>query len=81
MVDPLVAGIIGIVLLFVFLFSGMPVSIGLGLSGLIGIFLISGGVTGMFLGMGTVASDQLWHGWGLLAIPMFIFMGNILAGY
>ena len=77
MVEPLTGGIIGISLLLVFLFCGIPIAVSLGLSALIGLILIEGikaGVTAASF----AAYQQLWS-YGMLAVPMFIFMGYVLS--
>ena len=76
MIEPVTGGAIGVGLLLVFLFSGMPIFIAMGLSGMIGLFLIEG-TSGAFLGIGGCAFEHVWT-LGLVAVPMFIFMGNLV---
>ena len=75
MVEPLLGGIIGCILLVTLLFLGSPVCIGLGLSGMVGLFLIEG-ASGAFVGISRMAIENLWSV-SLLAVPFFIFMGNM----
>ena len=77
MVEPLLGGIIGCILLVTLLFLGSPVCIGLGLSGMVGLFLIEG-ASGAFVGISRMAIENLWSV-SLLAVPFFIFMGNMVA--
>jgi tripartite ATP-independent transporter DctM subunit len=79
MVEPLTGGIIGVILLVIFLFSGMPICIALGCSGMIGLYLIEG-ISGVFIGMSAQGFDQVWS-IGLIAIPLFIFMGHLVVQF
>jgi C4-dicarboxylate transporter DctM subunit len=76
MVEPLVGGVIGVIILLILLFMGVPIFVCLGFSGLIGIFLIEGS-SGVFSGIGSTVFDKLWKT-GLLAVPVFVFMGNMV---
>lgn len=78
MVEPILAGYIGCILLILFLMFGVPIFVSLGFAGIIGLFLIDG-VSGAFLGSAGAAFEEV-YGYSLLAIPMFIFMGNIVVG-
>jgi C4-dicarboxylate transporter DctM subunit len=79
MFEPITGGIIAIILLVTFLASGMPICLALGLSGMIGLFLIEG-ISGSFVAISSVAYEEVWGG-GLLAIPMFVFMGNLVVQF
>lgn len=62
-------------LLFVFLMTGAPIGVALGLTGLIGISI--GGGTHLWQSLG----DVLWNGtnsFNLVAVPLFVFMGEII---
>jgi TRAP-type mannitol/chloroaromatic compound transport system permease large subunit len=76
MIDPILATIVSFGVLVLLLASGMPIAIGLGLSGIIGLYLAFG-LSNSFLGLSTVAYNQVFS-FGLLAVPLFIFMGNLL---
>ena len=76
MVEPLTGGIIGCAFLLISLFSGLPVAVSLGLSGMVGIYLIEG-TSGVFLSLPGAAFEKLTS-IGQLAVPMFIFMGNLI---
>ena len=79
MVEPITGGICGMLILLVFLASGMPICIALGLSGMVGLFLIEG-ISGSFIAISSIAFEEVWGG-GLLAVPLFIFMGNLVVQF
>jgi C4-dicarboxylate transporter, DctM subunit len=65
-----------IILLFVFLASGLEIAFSLGLVGLIGLFFWQRGLTAL-VAMGEIAWD-VSTSFTLMAVPLFIFMGAIL---
>lgn len=74
--DPLVIGAIVILIAMVFLFSGMPIAFALGVTSLAAMFLF------MDAYQISVVADMVFEGvndFGLLSIPLFIFMGMIAA--
>ena len=73
--NPGVIGVIGIVALFVLLFSGLPVGFLLALLGLIGFSYL----TTFGAGANLIAKDFFsnFSAYSLTVIPMFIFMGQI----
>jgi len=79
MIEPITSGLIGCVLLLVFLGLGMPIAVALGLPAVIGLFLMNG-FSGAFIGISTTAFEEVWGG-GLLAVPLFIFMGNLVVQF
>jgi C4-dicarboxylate transporter DctM subunit len=79
MVEPINGGIIGLILLIIFLFLHMPIFAALGLSGMVGLLLIEG-FSGAFIGIGSLAFEELW-GLSLLAVPLFIFMGHLVTQF
>lgn len=79
MVEPIHGGIIGLILLLIFLFSGMPIFVGMGLSGMVGLLLIEG-LSGAFVGIGSLVFEELW-GLSLLAVPLFVFMGHLVSQF
>lgn len=79
MFEPLSVGIISVILLFIFLIMGMPIFICLGFSGLLGLILLEG-FSGVTLAVSNVAWAQVTSV-GLLAVPVFIFMGNIVGAH
>ena len=73
--DPVIISIIVIVSFLIFMAAGMPVFGALGLAGIIGILLLQGS-----RGLGAVPGviyDRL-RGFTLVAIPLFILMGEII---
>lgn len=78
MVSSEVTLIVTIFSLLIFLVLGLPISFGLAFSGMIGIFLFLG-LPGLHA-IGSVPFQHI-HGFSLLAIPLFILMGNILLEY
>jgi C4-dicarboxylate transporter DctM subunit len=68
-------GIIGIIILIVFLFSNMPVGFVMGLVGLAGFIYVKGVGPGLNL----LASDvfDIFSSYGLTVIPLFVLMGQL----
>ncbi|MFC1494806.1 TRAP transporter large permease [Thermodesulfobacteriota bacterium] len=68
-------GIIGIIILIIFLFSNMPVGFVMGLVGLGGFIYVKGPGPGLNL----LASDvfEIFSSYGLTVVPLFILMGQI----
>jgi C4-dicarboxylate transporter DctM subunit len=79
MIEPIHGGIIGLILLLIFLFSGMPIFVSMGLSGMVGLFLIEG-LSGAFVGIGSLVFEELWS-LSLLAVPLFVFMGHLVSQF
>jgi C4-dicarboxylate transporter, DctM subunit len=74
--DPLVIGAIVILIAMVFLFSGMPIAFALGVTSLVAMFLF------MDVYQISVLAETVFEGvndFGMLSIPLFIFMGMIAA--
>ncbi|MGE5258024.1 MAG: TRAP transporter large permease subunit, partial [Hyphomicrobiales bacterium] len=74
--DPLVIGVIVILIAIVFLFSGMPIAFALGVTSLVAMFLF------MDAYQISVVAETVFEGvndFSLLSIPLFIFMGMIAA--
>jgi tripartite ATP-independent transporter DctM subunit len=74
--DPLVIGVIVILIAIVFLFSGMPIAFALGVTSLAAMFLF------MDAYQISVVAETVFEGvndFSLLSIPLFIFMGMIAA--
>jgi tripartite ATP-independent transporter DctM subunit len=74
--SPLWTGSIVILIAVIFLFSGMPITFALGVSSLIAMFLF------MDAYQITMVAETVFEGvndFGLLSIPLFIFMGMIAA--
>ncbi|MDY0081480.1 MAG: TRAP transporter large permease subunit, partial [Ignavibacteriaceae bacterium] len=76
MVEPTTAIIICLIMLGVFLITGVPISISLLLAGLLGTLFFEGPQT-LANTAGKIAFNQV-VGYSLLAIPMFLLMGNLL---
>jgi len=68
-------GIIGIIILIIFLFSNMPVGFVMGLVGLGGFIYVKGFGPGLNL----LASDvfEIFSSYGLTVIPLFVLMGQL----
>lgn len=76
MVAPTTALIICLVVLGIVLLIGTPIFMSLLLAGLVGIYIFEGGQT-----LSNVAGKIAFHqvtGYSMLAMPMFILMGNLL---
>jgi tripartite ATP-independent transporter DctM subunit len=74
--DPLATGAIVLIIATIFLFSGMPIAFALGVASLSAMFLF------MDAFQISVLADTVFEGvndFGLLSIPLFIFMGMIAA--
>ena len=74
--NPVHAGIIGIVFLIVILFSKFPVAFCMALVGLLGFgFLVSPEAA-----LNIIAKDfyTVFSSYGLTVVPLFVFMGQIL---
>jgi len=74
--DPIYKGLLVVVLALIFLFSGMPIAFALGAVSVI--------ITAIFMGPAqlNMLAELLYSGidnFGLLAIPLFIFMGIVVA--
>jgi tripartite ATP-independent transporter DctM subunit len=79
MFEPLTVGIVSLIVLFLFLAMGIPIFICLGFSGALGLILLEG-FSGVTLAISNVAWSQLTSV-GLLAVPVFILMGNIVGAH
>lgn len=79
MVEPLTGGIIALCILIAFLFLGVPIFVCLGFSGALGLIMIEG-FSGITLAISNVAWTQVTS-IGLLAVPVFILMGNIVGAH
>jgi tripartite ATP-independent transporter DctM subunit len=68
-------GIIGILILIIFLFSNMPVGFVMGLVGLGGFIYVKG----LGPGLNLLASDvfEIFSSYGLTVIPLFVLMGQL----
>jgi tripartite ATP-independent transporter DctM subunit len=68
-------GILGIIILLVFLFSNMPVGFVMGLVGLGGFIYVKG----LGPGLNLLASDvfEIFSSYGLTVIPLFVLMGQL----
>jgi tripartite ATP-independent transporter DctM subunit len=68
-------GILGIIILLIFLFSNMPVGFVMGLVGLGGFIYVKG----IGPGLNLLANDvfQIFSSYGLTVIPLFVFMGQL----
>jgi len=75
-VDPNILGLIVISVLFVSLFSGMPIAFGLGVPSILFMYLFLD--SAQFDMTALIMFDGV-KDFGLLAIPLFIFMGAIVA--
>lgn len=71
--DPLLVGILGIVLLLVFIATRFPIGIAMGLAGFLGIYLIIG--LQPAIGIAKAVPYELVGDWNLSAVPMFLLMG------
>jgi len=68
-------GIIGILILIIFLFSNMPVGFVMGLVGLVGFIYVKGIGPGLNLLAGDVF--DIFSSYGLTVIPLFVLMGQL----
>lgn len=71
--DPLLVGILGIVLLLVFIATRFPIGIAMGLVGFLGILAIIG--LQPAIGIAKAVPYELVGDWNLSAVPMFLLMG------
>ena len=71
--DPLLVGILGIVLLLVFIATRFPIGIAMGLVGFLGILMIIG--LQPAIGIAKAVPYELVGDWNLSAVPMFLLMG------
>jgi len=73
--DPIMVGILGIVLLVVLLFVGIPVAFALGITGFTGLIIL----TSLGQSLHYMASFLFGHisGYTLIVVPLFIFMGYL----
>lgn len=76
--DPILIGIIGIVVLLVLLFAGVHVAVTLGLVGLFGGAAIVGFKTAALIAVDTIYYKAC--AWSLVTLPLFILMGYLAAG-
>jgi len=74
--DPNILGLLIIGALFVFLFSGMPIAFGLGVPSILFMYLFMD--PAQFDLTALIVFDGV-NDFGLLAIPLFILMGAIVA--
>ena len=72
-IDPLTAGLLGIGLLIVLLFSGIPIAVAMGLVGFWGMAYVNGLEAGLSI-MGST-SHSIASTYSLSVIPLFILMG------
>ena len=73
--DPITFGLIGIVVLIIVFFLGMPVGFTMGFIGLIGFCIVNSPSSGLSM----VARDfyDTFSNYNLTVIPMFVFMGSV----
>jgi tripartite ATP-independent transporter DctM subunit len=74
-IGPLTAGFLGIVLLLVLLFSGMPIALAMGLVGFLGMAYINGLRPGLNV-MGTTA-HTISSSYNMSVVPLFLLMGAL----
>lgn len=72
---PTEVGIIGIVILFILLFSGISIGMAMGLVGFFGFAYLNG--FDPALGMMKTSTYRTFQSYGLTVVPLFIFMGEI----
>jgi len=73
--DPLLIGIIGVVVMFVLMFAGMPLGLCFGLVGFVGYAFVQG--TSGALGVLRTVPFTTFSDYGFSVIPLFILMGCI----
>ncbi len=73
--EPLTVGYIGMAILFILLFSGMPIGIVMGTIGFAGVVVLGGWSSGLGL-LGTVPF-RTWSSYDMSVIPLFILMGTL----
>ncbi len=73
--DPITIGIIGICVLVIVFLLGMPVGYSMALVGVVGFCVVKGPTAGL----GLLARDfwEVFSGYSLTVIPMFVFMGSV----
>jgi tripartite ATP-independent transporter DctM subunit len=69
--------IIAIIILFMLLITGCPIGLSLLVVGAVGLWL-SGGPALMLAAMGSVPYNSV-SAWGLVVVPMFVLMGELMA--
>ena len=74
-IAPLTAGLLGIVLLLVLLFSGMPIALAMGLVGFLGMAYVNGLNPGLHV-MGTTP-HTISSSYSMSVIPLFVLMGAL----
>ncbi len=74
-IDPLMAGFLGIGLLLVLLFSGMPIALAMGLVGFLGMAYVNGLKPGLNV-MGTTA-HTISSSYSMSVVPLFVLMGAL----
>jgi C4-dicarboxylate transporter DctM subunit len=75
MITPLFSALIGLMVALGLIVCSLPIGVGLGLGGTVGIFLCEGSQG--LLGLGEIAFSHLYS-YSLLAMPLFVFLGTIL---
>jgi len=73
--SPIMIGVIGIIVVIIFLLNNMPIAFGLAITGTLGIIILNGFQIGIF-SLGTYPYGFLTS-WLLVAVPLFILMGNL----
>jgi C4-dicarboxylate transporter DctM subunit len=73
--EPLVIGYIGVAILFVILFSGMPIGVVMGAVGFVGMVVLGGWAAGFGI-LGHVPY-RTWSSYELSVAPLFILMGTL----
>ncbi len=73
--DPTTAGVVGLIVLVIILFSGLPVSFAMALVGFVGFSY----VVSLEAGMRILAKDiyTMFSSYSLTVLPLFVFMGQI----
>jgi len=74
-VEPATIGYIALVVLFILLFSGMPIGLVMAVIGLVGMAFVTGWGSGAGI-LGTIPY-QTWSSYDLSVTPLFILMGTI----
>jgi C4-dicarboxylate transporter, DctM subunit len=72
--EPITVGTIGVIVLILFLFSGLHIGIVMGLIGFLGIIFLAGWDAG--LGVLTTVPYATWASFDLSVVPLFILMGE-----
>lgn len=71
----LTIGILGMCILFFFLFLGMPIGFGMGMTGFLGMIVVYNGVPPAFGNLG-IASYNTAASYMLTVVPLFVLMGE-----